>query len=72
MVFASFSARGLQVEAALGESPSPWLVDVVPGAGGAVPGSGPSLVDLQFVSHVERMAASALYWRGFDLRNNPR
>lgn len=33
---------------------------------------GPSLVDLQFISHLERMAASCLYWRGLNLRNHPR
>ena len=55
-----------KVEAALGgadpSSPSsPWLLDV--------PHGGPSLVDLQYVSHVERMAASVLYWKGLDIRN---
>ena len=51
-----------KVEAALGANPaSPWLLDVSHG--------GPSLVDLQYVSHVERMAASALYWKGVDVRN---
>jgi len=55
-----------EVERALGEeSGHPWLL-VTPR------GQGPSLVDLQYISHVERMAASALYWKGLDLRNTKR
>ena len=54
-----------KVEKALSENPSsPWLVDV--------PYGGPSFVDFQYVSHVERMAASCVYWKGFNLRNNAR
>lgn len=28
----------------------------------------PTIVDMQYVSHVERMVASALYWKGYDIR----
>lgn len=28
----------------------------------------PTIVDMQYVSHVERMVASALYYKGFDIR----
>eukprot|EP00971_Amphidinium_carterae_P034817 685391-Amphidinium_carterae.1 len=28
----------------------------------------PTIVDMQYVSHIERMVASALYWKGFDIR----
>ena len=31
-------------------------------------GEAPSLVDLQYISHVERMLASLLYWKGLPLR----
>jgi len=31
---------------------------------------GPSLVDLEFVTHIERMAASAPYWKGFVVRGS--
>lgn len=41
---------------------SPWLLG----------GESPTLVDLQYVSHVERMVASVLYWKGLELRDNPR
>jgi glutathione S-transferase len=71
-VFRSSGARGKgafmsvlsRVEAALAESAragSPWLLG----------GLGPSVVDLQYVSHVERMNASCLYWKGLNIRNHP-
>lgn len=51
-----------KVEVALSRNPdSPWLLDV--------PGGGPSIVDLQYISHVERMTASVLYWKGINIRN---
>ena len=53
-----------KVESALASSQGPWLIDM--------PNNGPSLVDLQYISHVERMVASVLYWRGLNLRNHPR
>ena len=49
-----------EVDAALARSPGPWFLG----------GDAPSLVDLQYVSHVERMLASALYWKGLRLRNS--
>lgn len=51
-----------EVNAALAATPGPWFL------GGDVP----SLVDLQYVSHVERMAASLAYWKGMQLRNTER
>jgi len=47
-----------QVDKALRETPGPWFLG----------GSTPTIVDLQFVSHVERMCPSALYWKGFQIR----
>ena len=35
-------------------------------------GEAPSLVDLQYVSHVERIVASAMYWKGLRLRRTGR
>jgi len=60
---AAFLASLARVESALGQSRaagSAWLLG----------GEAPSIVDLQYVSHVERMVASILYWKGLDLRNN--
>mmetsp|Transcript_7452 Transcript_7452/g.16470 ORF Transcript_7452/g.16470 Transcript_7452/m.16470 type:complete len:552 (+) Transcript_7452:33-1688(+) len=37
---------------------SPWFL----------PYEHPTIVDMQYVSHIERMVASALYWKGFDIR----
>ena len=48
------------VDEALGASDGPWFLG----------GDAPSLVDLQYVSHVERMLASLLYWKGLLLRNS--
>lgn len=47
-----------QVDEALGETEGPWFLG----------GESPSLVDLQYISHVERMLASLLYWKGLPLR----
>jgi len=47
-----------KVDRALLESPGPWFLG----------GDAPSLVDLQYVSHVERMIASVLYWKGIRIR----
>jgi len=50
------------VEASLGEvEGTPWFMNFT---------DGPSLVDLQYVSHVERMAASVPYWKGHAIRGN--
>ena len=48
-------------------------LDVVEGQLGQVPGpfflkQGISIVDLQFVTHIERMLASVPYWAGFKIR----
>eukprot|EP00472_Partenskyella_glossopodia_P010311 CAMPEP_0197516624 /NCGR_PEP_ID=MMETSP1318-20131121/1501_1 /TAXON_ID=552666 /ORGANISM="Partenskyella glossopodia, Strain RCC365" /LENGTH=548 /DNA_ID=CAMNT_0043065497 /DNA_START=281 /DNA_END=1927 /DNA_ORIENTATION=+ len=32
-------------------------------------GDGPSLIDLQFISHIERMEASLIYWKGMRIRD---
>jgi len=54
----AFEACMDQVDAALGETEGPWFLG----------GDRPSLVDLQYVSHVERMCASLPYWKGLALR----
>ena len=46
------------VDKALGETSGPWFLG----------GDAPSLVDLQYVSHVERMVASLLFWKGLKIR----
>eukprot|EP00931_Biecheleriopsis_adriatica_P088385 TRINITY_DN62719_c0_g1_i1.p1 TRINITY_DN62719_c0_g1~~TRINITY_DN62719_c0_g1_i1.p1 ORF type:complete len:486 (-),score=83.49 TRINITY_DN62719_c0_g1_i1:31-1404(-) len=57
---AQFEKTLQAVENALAENPSvPWFLDFT---------DGPSLVDLQYVSHVERMLASVPYWKGHDFR----
>ena len=58
----AFEAKLNQVDTALGESPGPWFLR----------GPAPSLVDLQYVSHIERMNASVLYWKGVQLRGSGR
>ena len=47
-----------KVDDALKETDGPWFLG----------GDAPSLVDLQYISHVERMLASLLYWKGLPLR----
>jgi len=47
-----------RVDDALGATPGPWFL----------PGDGPSLVDLQYISHVERVLASVAYWKGLAIR----
>ena len=49
----SFEATFDKVDAALGELQGPWFLG----------GDTPSIVDLQYVSHIERMNASCLYWK---------
>ncbi|CAM9731997.1 unnamed protein product [Phaeothamnion confervicola] len=66
-----------EVDRALGETPGPWFLGPYPGNGGSPGGianadCGPSLVDLTYVPHLERMAASAVYWRGLRIRGNSR
>ena len=51
-----------KVNEALGELPGPWFLG----------GDTPSIIDLQYVSHVERMNASCLYWKGLQLRSTER
>ena len=53
---ANFCASLRRVDAALASTRGPWFLG----------GDSPSLVDLQYVSHVERMVASALYWKGMQ------
>uniref|UniRef100_A0A7S0Q824 GST N-terminal domain-containing protein n=1 Tax=Coccolithus braarudii TaxID=221442 RepID=A0A7S0Q824_9EUKA len=48
-----------KVDLALGETPGPWFLG----------GDAPSLVDLQYVSHVERMVASVAFWKGIRMRD---
>ncbi|CAM9555828.1 unnamed protein product, partial [Sphacelaria rigidula] len=73
------SARGQcertldQVNDALASSPGPWfLPSAAQEAASGSPDEGFSLVDLTYVPHLERMAASTAYWKGLQLRGNPR
>jgi len=59
----AFMATLRRVDEALGESTGPWFLDSA---------DHPTLVDLQYVSHVERMLASALYWKGIQIRGSGR
>ncbi|EOD26651.1 glutathione dehydrogenase [Emiliania huxleyi CCMP1516] len=59
----AFMATLRRVDEALGESAGPWFLDSA---------DHPTLVDLQYVSHVERMLASALYWKGIQIRGSGR
>lgn len=53
--------RGLdEVENELLVTPGPWFLNEL------------SIVDLTFVSHIERMVASVAYWSGFKVRDNKR
>eukprot|EP00903_Cladosiphon_okamuranus_P019526 g17957.t1 len=56
-----------------GEKPA-WYLAKVPSASEEEksPDEGFSLVDLTYVPHLERMAASTAYWKGLQLRGNPR
>lgn len=53
-----FEAGLGKVDAVLASGDTPWFLNY----------SHPTLVDMQYVSHVERMIASALYCKGFDIR----
>ncbi|CAM9197623.1 unnamed protein product [Hapterophycus canaliculatus] len=64
-----------QVNAALASSPGPWFLPSSASEDEAATGSpdeGFSLVDLTYVPHLERMAASTAYWKGLQLRGNKR
>uniref|UniRef100_A0A7S4KL82 GST N-terminal domain-containing protein n=1 Tax=Guillardia theta TaxID=55529 RepID=A0A7S4KL82_GUITH len=56
----SFEATLNLVDEALTSSPGPWFLG----------GDNPSIVDLQYISHIERMIPSCLYWKGFQMRGN--
>jgi glutathione S-transferase len=47
-----------KVDHALGSTPGPWFLG----------GDAPSMVDLQYISHMERLLASVLYWKGLVIR----
>ena len=47
-----------RVDEALGRAPGPWFLG----------SDHPTLVDLQYISHIERMLASLIYWRGLKVR----
>ena len=51
-----------EVDKALGATPGPWFLG----------GENPGIVDFQYVSHVERMNASVLYWKGLQMRGTTR
>mmetsp|Transcript_42167 Transcript_42167/g.78891 ORF Transcript_42167/g.78891 Transcript_42167/m.78891 type:complete len:531 (-) Transcript_42167:18-1610(-) len=55
----SFMSTMAKVDAALLATPGPWFLG----------GDSPTLVDLQYISHIERMLASLLYWKGLKLRD---
>lgn len=55
----SFVQTLQKVDAELQATEGPWFLG----------GDAPSLVDLQYISHVERMLASLLYWKGMRLRD---
>ena len=50
------------VDKELGKTDGPWFLG----------GESPSIVDLQYITHVERMAASVPYWKGFKIRGDGR
>jgi len=49
-----------KVESALTSTPGPWFFGEY---------DYPTMIDFIYVSHVERMLASAAYWKGLDLRS---
>lgn len=64
-----------KVNAALSSSPGPWFLPSSAAEDEAQTGSpdeGFSLVDLTYVPHLERMAASTAYWKGLHIRGNER
>lgn len=61
-----------EVNAALASSPGPWFLPSSPDSANKSPDEGFSLVDLTYVPHLERMAASTAYWKGLQLRGNER
>ncbi|CAN0497998.1 unnamed protein product, partial [Discosporangium mesarthrocarpum] len=68
-----------QVNEALASSRGPWFLPPPPSATisdeeaeRGSPDAGFSLVDLTYVPHLERMAASTAYWKGLQIRGNPR
>lgn len=64
-----------EVNSALASSPGPWFLPSSASEDEAANGSpddGFSLVDLTYVPHLERMAASTAYWKGLQLRGNER
>lgn len=61
-----------EVNSALASSPGPWFLPSSSSEEEESPDEGFSLVDLTYVPHLERMAASTAYWKGLQLRGNPR
>lgn len=55
-----FESTMMAVDRELAQTPGPWFLDDL------------SIVDLTFVTHVERMCASCLYWSGLDIRASGR
>jgi len=55
-----FTSALQQVDDELGQSSSPWFL----------PYQHPTIVDMQYVSHVERMVASVMYYKGYDVRGD--
>jgi len=59
---AAFEKTLDEVDKALGATPGPWFLGT----------ENPGIVDFQYVSHVERMNASVLYWKGLQMRGTER
>ena len=57
-VFVLFHCCLLQVNAELMVTSSPWFLNEL------------SIVDLTYITHVERMCASVAYWSGMQMRGN--
>lgn len=51
-----FEITMMAVDRELAQTPGPWFLDNL------------SIVDLTYVTHIERMCASCLYWSGLDIR----
>ena len=53
-----FESTLSRVDKALANTPGPWFLG----------GGHPTIVDMQYVSHIERMLPSCLYWKGLKIR----
>jgi len=58
----AFEAALTKMDESLASTPGPWFLG----------GEHPDIVDWQYVTHVERMNASVLYWKGVQIRGSGR